>query len=144
MTPLFLSLLLSISAPAKFDDAALRSRLEESAKDKTNLLIYTWSPQMPISVRGLSELFASKGRRNYRVLALLDEGANLKEAGKLVKEKGWPAAFLERNESLELRKQGARVHHPSYIFVKDGRYAKPLVPGYREPAELARLTAEAF
>ena len=144
MIALLVSLLFTPTAPAKFDDAALRARLTASAEEKSKLLIYTWSPQMPLSVKGLAELMETKGKRDYRVLVLLDDGANTKVAAKVAKDHKWPAAVLERNESLELRKQGSRLHYPSYVFVKDGKYVGALLPGYRNHEELADLAARKF
>ncbi|RZA07328.1 MAG: hypothetical protein EOP11_07965 [Proteobacteria bacterium] len=144
MISLLLTLFLSPLAPAKFDDAALKSRLEESAQKKTKLLIYTWSPQMPISVKGLTELMATAGERNFKVLALLDGGANLAAAKQVAKEKKLPASVLERDESLELRKLGSHVHFPAYILVNGGAFTGGLLPGYRSPAALKSLTEEKF
>ena len=144
MILLLFSLLLTPAAFAKFDDAALQARLAESTKEKTRLVIYHWSPHMPLSVRGLEDLLATKGDRDYRVLALLGEDSGGKAAREVAKKKKWPDSVLERDESLALRRRGARVHYPSYDFVKDGAFVGNLVPGYREPASLKDLAKERF
>lgn len=133
---LSLLLLLGFSAPAsaKFDDAALQKRMSSDEP----ILIYTWSPHMVLSQKGVGELLANKDRP-YKVLVVMDAGASERVAKEIVKKNGWPASFLEKNEANGLLARGARIHYPSYQFVKKGAFASPLIPGYRTPAELKAI-----
>ena len=130
-------LLLGLSAPAsaKFDDAALQKRMSSEEP----ILIYTWSPHMVLSQKGARELLASSKDRPYKVLVVMDANASNRLAREIVKKNGWPASFLEKNESRTLLSRGARIHYPSYQFVKKGELSSPLIPGYRTPAELKEI-----
>ncbi len=131
-------LLLGLTAPAsaKFDDAELQKRM----KSEEPILIYTWSPHMVLSQKGISELLANKDRP-FKVLVVMDASASEKLAKEIVKKNGWPASFLEKNESGTLLGRGARIHYPSYQFVSRGALLSPLIPGYRTPAELKQISA---
>jgi hypothetical protein len=140
---MLLSLLLTAYAHAAFTNSDLKRALAKSQTPPSKLLIYTWSPRMTLSIRGLEELMADRGRA-YKVLFLLENGGDAKLARRVAKEKGWPAALLEENQAEELRARGSAVHFPSYQFLKNGKFAGPLQPGYRTPAELQALAKDAL
>ncbi|RZA07491.1 MAG: hypothetical protein EOP11_07560 [Proteobacteria bacterium] len=131
----------AVPAGAAFDAKGLARALAKSEREKSNVLIYTWSPRMTLSIRGAEELMKDKQRR-YKVLFLLENRADRALAAKVVKEKSWPRALLEENRAEILRARGTEVHFPSYQFVKNGKFTGPLQPGYRSPAEL-KVIAEA-
>src|SRR4051812_36018540 len=100
---MFVCLLFAITAFARpFTNADLH-RLGDS-------LVYSWSPHMNLSVRGLDEALERERHGGPRVVALLDPGANRALAKKIAKEHGWPDTALRTEAASELAEMGIRVH----------------------------------
>jgi hypothetical protein len=133
----WLALFFSVAAHAAiplraFSDADL-DRMEKT--DKT-FVVYTWSPHMNLSVRGLDEALAGENKNGTKVIAILDPACDRSIAEKIAKEHGWPDSVLRRNESASLLARGFRIHFPTYQFVAHGRLQGSVIPGYKSPKEL--------
>ncbi len=143
-TLLFLFLLSSAGArAASFDEAALDKLKTEAKVKKENVIIYTWSPHMVLSQKGLTEVLQTKWKRPTKVVVLIDPNANMDLAKSMVSQNRWPASVLVPVSSPTLIKRGVRVHYPNYMFSKNGDL-KPVVPGYKNPSQLNRLTEKFF
>ncbi len=132
---LFFALTFSAAAAPPFTDARLRA-LEAKGNEA---LLLSWSPHMPLSVRGLDEAFARAKISGTVLVPLLDPGSNLELARRIAREKGWLASALAVNESSELLERGFRVHAPSYQYLRQGKLLGPALPGYKTEKQLSRF-----
>lgn len=135
---LLFSLCLSANA-SSFTDADLNSLLQKSSKGDSSLIIYTWSPHMNWSVRGIDEIEAWAQAKKMSVRLLLDPKADLAKAKEIQSSHKWDNSVLTINESAKLIKMGMRTHYPSYIFIKKGEVSSPVIPGYKSAKELESL-----
>lgn len=115
-----------------FTDADLKKVLAQNLK--TDALIYSWSPHMNLSVRGLDELL--KSPQNNGLVVLLDPNSNSKIAEEIVRTRKWPESVLRRNTSQILIEKGARVHYPNYIFISHGKLDTPILPGFKTSSQI--------
>ena len=127
----FLYLSQSFATPTEFNDSHLESLLKASKKNESDVVIYSWSPHMPLSVKGLDQLFPLAKSKKILPLVVLDPNCNLELAQTLVTEHGWPKTVLQLNHSDILIQLGNRIHYPSYIFAKDGKIVSPIYPGLK-------------
>jgi hypothetical protein len=125
-----------LGAVVKFSDEDFL-KLQQQSRDRSRsvFLVYTWSPHMNLSVRGLEELMES-GQNNLILVPVLDPNANLEIATEIAKQKRWPAEVLRVNEARALIQRGSRVHYPSYSFLRKGQFQGPLLPGYKTGRQL--------
>jgi hypothetical protein len=131
------SSLCSYGAVNDFDDADLQTILTSSAQKKgQRYIIYSWSPHMSLSIRGLNELTNASNRTQPTVLVVLDPDANLELATEIAKKQKWPSEFLRLNRSEILFKRGIRIHYPSYNLISNGSFRGRLLPGYKTRTEL--------
>ena len=136
----------SASRPSRrrdFDDHALDSALTESrANTARGLVVYAWSPHMPLSVDGWKEVDAAA--RSLGLLAiptLIDQAQGdfaEREAGRV----GIPKEGLRPITSVELIMRDLQLHAPA-ILVFAGDRVSPVLPGYRN-TEGYRRFLEAF
>lgn len=115
-----------------FTDTDLR-RLERKS---SQVLLYSWSPHMNLSVRGLDQALEAARHGGARVVAVLDPGCNRELAASVARDHGWSEEVLRIDESRELIDRGFRVHFPSYLFVSKGMIRGSVIPGYKTAAEL--------
>ena len=125
-----------VALAAEFSDADLKMILKNQAKAKDlTVLLYTWSPHMVLSIRGLDELLQFE--KNKKIIAILDPNANIRLAEKIAKEHHWPEEVLRINISQDLINLGLRVHYPTYLFLAQGKVQGRAIPGYKTAKELA-------
>lgn len=125
------------SSRSSFTDTDLQRIFKQSQlKSKELFLIYNWSPHMNLSIRGLQNI---KDRKNVTVL--LDPNSNYDLAKKSILAMNFEKTAMKVNHSKSLFGQGALIHYPSYIFIKNGRFAGGLLPGYKSDASLERYIA---
>lgn len=127
------------SKPSLFTDKDLQKLLAASKKSPSkDFLIYSWSPHMVLSVKGLQELDLTAGR-NTQTTVLLDPNADFTLARTFAHENKWPERVLMRNNSKQLLSKGAQIHFPNYIFIRGGRFNLPLLPGYKSALQIQRF-----
>lgn len=109
-----------------FDDRALASELGGAA----DLLVYVWSPLMPLSVIGRGEVL-ELARDGFAVRVVMDPARRL--CGLMTEEPRLGSAFLLANSALN--------HFPTLFYFREGALALTL-HGYESPERLrARLFA---
>lgn len=125
--------------PTSFTDTDLAQLLLETSKSKQPLLIYAWSPHMPLSWRGLDELLVEAELKDVRVVPLLDPFGNQLYAQAIAQKHGWPITYVRKINSANLVKTGLRTHYPAYVFKRWDRVEFKTVPGYKAPLRLKQL-----
>ncbi len=98
-------------------------------KKKSWGVIYVWSPYMPLSVMGISEIKKAAGEN---VTILLDPRANLAEAEKWVEKGLVQKSELKRASSPEISDRGLGVHYPAAYIFKDGFLANSDYVGFKK------------
>lgn len=130
-----------------FTDADLREELlaigspfggvlEESAAGRRErasvaaVVVYTWSPHMPLSVDGYREIERAAETLGLEVVPVLIAGGNRDFARREAERVGIPESGVREVGSVELWMRDAQVHAPS-ILVFGADRVSPVLPGYR-------------
>jgi hypothetical protein len=121
-----------------FSDEKIREKIATGKKG----FIYTWSPAMPLSVDGVSEIKKAAEEMKVALIVILDKNANKKTASVIVRKNGWPEDYLSTNTSLELRYRGAFNHFPSALVFKDSKISPKIIPGLRNATFYANQAKE--
>ena len=117
--------------PERFTDADLRRTVSSArAGGAPGVVVYLWSPHMPLSVDGYREIQAAAKDHGLGLVALLFPGSNLVFAAAEAERAGIPADALREAASVELTFRDALVHAPT-ILVFDGDRVSAVLPGYR-------------
>jgi hypothetical protein len=135
---LFILFQAQAATPSPFGNADLTAAMQKSRSGRATL-IYTWSPHMVLSQKGLEELLSNPEFKDTKLVVLLDPNCNKDLARQMAAQRGWPESVLRPLAAQKLIAKGARVHFPSYQFVGGGRFRGPLIPGYKAPAYLHLL-----
>jgi hypothetical protein len=101
------------------------------------VVVYAWSPHMPLSVDGFREIRAATTELGLRLVPVLFAGSDRDFARREAERVGMPPAALREVRSVELTMRDGQVHAPS-ILVFTGRRASPVLPGYRNAAGYRR------
>jgi len=117
-------------APA-FTDRDLAALLER----RTRGVLYLWSPHMPLSVDGYTELRRAAEAKQLEVVALLDPQSDRRFAAAAVAEGRLPAAALHVADSVELQFRELPLHAPAIVAFRDGRLQATVLRGYRSTEE---------
>lgn len=118
-----------------FDDKDLQALLTQSQQKREKVILYTWSPQMVLSQKGLDEILTFAKSHRVKIIHILDPFSNQALAQKMADQHHWPSDALRKLRSKILIGKGARVHYPSYTFIANGQI-KAVVPGYKTWGEL--------
>ncbi len=121
-----------------FTDADLRAAVE---RHPSGVAIYLWSPHMPLSVDGYSELREAAEARGLGVVPLLFAESDLDFARREAARAGMPESALLTVASAELILRDAQLHAPSVVVFR-GRRASSVLPGYRNAEGYGRWLAE--
>lgn len=100
-------------------------------KIKKSFIVYSWSPSMKLSVRGLAEVKELSRELNIPVVYVLDSFSTLEQATNALLNEGLepdPQYFV-RNNSLELTMRNIQVHFPSILVVTSDNLSYAM-PGY--------------
>jgi len=124
---------------ALFTDADLRDAIERSAR---GVVVYAWSPHMPLSVDGYAEIAAAGRSLGLDVVPVLIAHGDVAFSRREAERAGIPPGGLRQVDSNELIQRDAQVHAPSILVFADGRISTVL-PGYRN-AEGYREYLSAF
>ena len=115
--------------PSPFTDSDLQA-LRDARRP---FVVYVWSPHMPLSVAGYSEIARAAVTLEVTVVPLLFTGSDRDFAGREAARVGIPDAGLREVASDELAAGNALVHAPT-VLLFDGARAAPVLPGYRNAA----------
>ena len=107
----------SQSAKSSFTDADL----QKLQKEQASALIYVWSPQMPLSLRGYAEAKKVAEKHRLRFLPVLDPSASAEESGQEARRLRMPASALKRVNSIELAERGVTLHYPATVVFHRGK-----------------------
>ena len=117
--------LMVIAIPNKVapnDDKSLKRKIA-----KKNGLIYIWSPQMPLSYRGINSILTAAKKKNIDVTIYMDPTARLPINHPYKKE------YLNRIDSFDLKMRDAYMHLPALFAYKNGQMMDPVKYGYEMP-----------
>ena len=114
-----------------FDDRALDLVLDEAvATSARGVVVYAWSPHMPLSVDGWAEVAkAARALSVVAVPALIDE-ADMDFAEREAERVGIPRDGLRAITSVELIMRDLQLHAPAILVFRENRVS-PVLPGYR-------------
>jgi len=127
-------------APPPFTDADLRAALDDAGA--AGLVVYAWSPHMPLSVDGWTEITSASAARGYDAIPVLIAHADPDFARREAVRGGIPAEGLREVASVELIMRDLQVHAPSILVFGTGTVS-PVLPGYRNAEGYGRFL-EAF
>lgn len=120
----------SLPAPSlpegAFTDADLKARLESHDR----LVVYLWSPHLPLSVEGYHEIVAAAAALEVPLVAVVDGTADRDFVEREADDNGIPAEARRAMGSVELLFRDLAVHTPSVVVFASGTVSSPL-PGYR-------------
>lgn len=116
--------------PKVMGPALTDAKLGQIVQTHPKGLIYAWSPQMPLSVRGFRQAQAATQHLGLAFIPVLDADADLAAAEGIVRSHKWPVEALRKNESLELVFREVPIHYPSALIFAKGRIVGDLRPGY--------------
>lgn len=124
----------------RYSDADLAAAVAEAAPSP--LVVYLWSPHMPLSVDGVAEVLQAGHDAGVPVEVLLIDHADLEFARREAHRVEMPPSSLRVAHSVELLMRDAQLHAPSLLIFSAGRVS-PVLPGYRNAEGYARFI-EAF
>lgn len=130
----------ALNAPVDgFTDAELARTLKNG---QGGGLIYSWSPFMDHSVRGIKTIREVAKKNNLALTLVLDP--NVKEADALsaLKSAGITDVKLTKMHSFELRKRNTLMHFPNIVMYKNGRMVGPMVPGVMGQTTYSRVVGK--
>ena len=105
------------------------------------VLLYLWSPHMPLSVDGWREVQRAAAARGLTVEPLLDPQANREFAAASARAAGLPDTALRVVDSVELQFRELALHAPSLALFSGGRMRGSPLRGYRTAAEYETFLA---
>ena len=138
---LVLSLLHSVASadsPREFNDRDLARLL----KNHTRGVIYLWSPHMPYSVQGASEVQRVAHELAVESVLLLDPYAESELTDHVLRSQHLPSSATRRVRADVLANRGATQHFPTAIVFERGRLDVQMLPGYTPPEDLRAYIRE--
>lgn len=114
------------AAAGAFTDADLRSLVAKEDR----VVVYLWSPHLPLSVEGYAEIAAATARVGGRLVALVDPSADRGFVDRVGDAQAIPAEARRPMGAVELLFRDLAVHTPSVLVFANGAVSAPL-PGYR-------------
>jgi hypothetical protein len=111
-------------------DAFTDKHLEELLAENDRLVVFLWSPHLPLSVEGYHEIVDAASSLDIPVMAVVDGGAERGFVRRVAQEQGIPEAARRPMRSVELLFRDLAVHTPSILVFSKGHVSAPL-PGYR-------------
>lgn len=122
-----------------FTDAELARTLKTSQKGG---LIYSWSPFMDHSVRGIKTIREVAAKNNLALTIVLDPNVKEADALKALQKEGITGVKLTKSHSFELRKRNTSMHYPNIVMYKNGRMVGPMVPGIMGQTTYSRVVGK--
>jgi len=112
--------------PGAFTDEDLSTLVERHGR----LVVYLWSPHLPLSVDGYHEIKAAAEAESFAFVAVVDAGASRSLTRTVGAAQGVPEDARRPLGAVELLFRDIAVHSPSILVFADGQASAPL-PGYR-------------
>jgi hypothetical protein len=110
-------------------------------EDFSAVVVYAWSPHMPLSVEGFRAIEAAASELGLRVVPVLFAGSDPEFARREAARVGMPPAALREVQSVELTMRDMQVHAPSILVFRRGGVS-PVLPGYRNAAGYRRYLTD--
>lgn len=107
--------------------------LKDVIKDKKGI-IYLWSPQMPLSIRGISSVKAAAKSLGLTAIILMDNSNKIPQ-------------YMNKNievNSFELRMRNAYLHFPSIMAFENGKLKNTVKYGYENKDEYKKDLKKMF
>jgi hypothetical protein len=114
----------------------------ELAKNR-RLVVFLWSPHMPLSVDGLPEIEVAARAVGASLVAVTDPSSDRRFVDEISRERGIPPESLRPLASVELLFRDLAVHAPSILAFDERRVSAPL-PGYRNRRDYTRFLETFF
>lgn len=120
------------SAALREDDASSIFTDDELTRlaSTSAVVVYVWSPHMPLSVDGYSEIREAAEGLEVELVPVLFPASDRAFAAAAVIQGGIPLSGLREARSVELIYRSALVHAPTVIIVSGTRVSQAM-PGYR-------------
>lgn len=129
-----------VKAPVDgFTDAELARTLKTS---QGGGVIYSWSPFMDHSVRGIKTIREVAEKNNLTLTLVLDPTVKEADALKALKKEGITGVKLSKSHSFELQKRNTLMHYPNIVMYKNGRMVGPMVPGIMGQTTYSRVVGK--
>jgi hypothetical protein len=122
-----------------FTDAELARTLKAS---QGGGVIYSWSPFMDHSVRGIKTIREVAQKNNLALTIVLDPNVKEADALKALKKEGITGVKLTKMHSFEMRKRNTLMHFPNIVMYKNGRMVGPMVPGVMGQTTYSRVVGK--
>ncbi len=122
-----------------FTDAELARTLKNA---QGGGLIYSWSPLMDHSVRGIKAIREVAEKNKLALTIVLDPNVKEADALKALKKEGITGVKLTKSHSLELVKRNTLMHYPNIVMYKNGRMVGPMVPGIMGKTTYSRVVGK--
>ncbi|MDH3715201.1 MAG: hypothetical protein OET44_15305 [Gammaproteobacteria bacterium] len=119
-------------SPQEFNDRDLALLLENGARG----VIYLWSPHMPYSAQGASEVQRVAAGLGVKSVLLLDPYAEPALTDLVLQSQRLPHSAARRVRAEALLSMGATQHFPTAIVFERGRLDVRMLPGYTPPQDL--------
>lgn len=121
--------------PDAFHDADLEALLDAPHP----VVVYVWSPHMPLSVDGVQQASTAVQRLGLQMVVLASPDSDRAYVNRVAQDAGLPDGAGRQVNSIELLFRDVLVHAPTVQLFVDGRAAGPAIPGYRNAAEYEYL-----
>ncbi|HSF15612.1 MAG TPA: hypothetical protein VLK65_08670 [Vicinamibacteria bacterium] len=119
-----------ISAP-EVENGFTDSDLERLLAVNDRLVVFLWSPHLPLSVEGYGEIAAAVSELGIPLAAVVDPSAVPELVDEVSERNGIPLEARRVLASVELLFRDLAVHAPTVLFFWRGKAEAPL-PGYRD------------
>ena len=117
------------SSERSFTDADLHALLDGSAP----LVVFLWSPHLPLSADGYREIEAATAALDLRLAAIVDPAADPSYVAAVGDDLGIPESARHPLTSVELLFRDLAMHAPTILIFANRKVSAPL-PGYRTSA----------
>ena len=114
-------------------DAFTDEDLKELLAGDDRLVVYLWSPHLPLSVEGYHEIVHATSSISVPLVAVADGTAESGFVQRVADAYGIPDESRRPMRSVELLFRDLAVHTPSLVVFSGGHVSAPL-PGYRNRA----------
>lgn len=129
-----------VSADADaFTDLDLASALSRNRR----LVVFLWSPHMPLSVDGLPEIEEAARMTGSSLVEVTDPSSDRRFVDEVCRERGIPPEARRPLASLELLFRDLAVHAPTILAFDEEKVSAPL-PGYRNRRDYVRFLRAFF
>lgn len=125
---------------SEFLDDELKILLESSK----NGIIYVWSPNMSLSLKGIKDVTAAAKEAGLPVTLMMDPMADEEFAQEVIHEQNLPASAAKRMESDELAARGATLHYPALMIYRNSKVCETVQRGYRDQANYRKIIEKTF